>query len=71
MSTTETVILTLVGVGIIAVGVMILMQLQQGAPKETEVIVKQVRDPWFHYGRRGWWGRGPYYSHLPVRPILY
>ena len=74
MNSVETVILTLLGVGILAVGIMILMQLQKGAavaPRETEVIVRREQDPWFHYGRRGWWGRGPYYAHLPVRPILY
>jgi hypothetical protein len=66
MSTVETVILTLVGVSILAVGIMILMQLRQGqSQQQPEVIVKNI-DPWFYYGRRG-----PYYAHLPVRPILY
>lgn len=68
MSTVETVILTLVGVGIIAVGLMILMQLRQEPvvrPKEPSVVVRSEIDPWFYYGR------GPYYSHLPVRPIVY
>lgn len=68
MNSVETVILTLVGVGILAVGIMILMQLRQRQP---EVIVRREQDPWFYYGRRGWWNRGPYYAHLPVRPILY
>jgi hypothetical protein len=69
MSAAETVILTLVGAGIIAVGVMILMQLRSGAavarPAPQEVVVQRI-DPWFYYGRRG-----PYYAHLPVRPIVY
>lgn len=72
MSTAETVILTLVGVSILVVGVMILMQLRQRpAQQKPEVIVRSEIDPWFYYGRRGWWGRGPYYAHLPVRPIVY
>lgn len=69
----DTVILTIVGVSILAVGVMILMQLRS-QQRQPEVIVKNVEsrvDPWFYYGRRGWWNRGPYYAHLPVRPILY
>lgn len=59
-----TVIATLVGIGIIVVGVLILMELDRPqAPVPSTVIVREPR--W----RRGGWG--PYYSHLPVRPLLY
>lgn len=65
-------------VGLLAVmalflGVLLLMRLQEERTqpprhREEEVI---VRDPWWG----GWWPGGyplgPYYSHLPVRPLLY
>ena len=68
MSDTATVLLTLVGIGVIVVGVLLLVQLQQGAqsatrPAET-VVVREVGPRWRH-------GFGPYYSHLPFRPVLY
>ncbi len=68
-------------VGLLAVmalflGVLLLMRLQeerwQPEPQRhrEEVI---VRDPLWYGG--GWWPGGyplgPYYSHLPVRPLLY
>jgi hypothetical protein len=61
-----TVIATLVGIGIIVVGVLVLMEMQKepAATPATTVIVREPRR-WWH---RGW---GPYYSHLPVRPLVY
>jgi hypothetical protein len=59
-----TVILTLVGIGIIVVLGMLLIEMRSkpAAPAEREVIVE----------RRPWWpGYGPYYSHLPLRPLVY
>jgi hypothetical protein len=60
-----TVIATLVGIGIIVVGVLVLIELDRpaAAAAPTTVIVREPR-----YRRGGW---GPYYSHLPVRPLLY
>lgn len=62
-------------VGLLAVmalflGVLLLMRIQeeraqsQESPHYREEVI--VRDPWFHG-----WALGPYYSHLPVRPLLY
>lgn len=53
-------LLTVLALSILIVGVLLLVQLQNQQQKErpVEVIVQ----------RRGW---GPYYSHLPVRPLLY
>jgi hypothetical protein len=62
MSEALTVIATLVGIGIIVVGVLILMELDRPAAASTII----VREPRYRY-RSG----GPYYSHLPVRPLLY
>lgn len=64
-SEAQTVIATLVGIGIIVVGVLVLIEMQKepAAAPATTVI---VREP-----RRWWRGYGPYYSHLPVRPLLY
>jgi hypothetical protein len=62
MSEALTVIATLVGIGIIVVGILVLMELDQ-KPAATTVIVREPR--WRHRGL------GPYYSHLPVRPLLY
>ena len=59
-----TVILTLVGIGIIVVLGMLLIELR-GQPhkvEEREVIVER---------RVPAWGYGPYYSHLPLRPLVY
>jgi hypothetical protein len=63
MSDALTVIATLVGIGIIVVGILVLMELDQ-KPAATTVIVREPR-------YRRWPGYGPYYSHLPVRPLLY
>lgn len=63
-------------VGLLAVmalflGVLLLMRLQEEriASHHREEVI--VRDPW----RGGWWPGGyplgPYYSHLPVRPLLF
>ena len=60
MSDALTVIATLVGIGIIVIGILVLMELDR---KPTTVIVREPR-----YRSHGW---GPYYSHLPVRPLLY
>ena len=65
MSEALTVIATLVGIGIIVVGILVLIELDRPVapqPAATTVIVRGPR--W----RRGW---GPYDSHLPVRPLLY
>ena len=66
-----TVMLILVGIGIIVVGVLLLLNqtpAQQARPEaETERIVIR-ENPWWP----GYPGRiGPYYSHLPVRHLVY
>ena len=63
MGDTATVLLTLVGIGVIVVGVLLLVQMQ-ARPAET-VVVREARAPRW---RRG---VGPYYSHLPYRPLMY
>jgi hypothetical protein len=56
-----TTLLAVIGIGIIVVGVLILMERPRPAePRVKEVI---VREPV--------WGLGPYYSHLPVRHLVY
>jgi hypothetical protein len=57
-----TVIATLVGIGIIVVGALVLMELQK-EPATTPATTVIVREPRYRYG--------PYYSHLPVRPLMY
>ena len=52
------VVLALIGIGVIVVGIMNLMMMQQ-RPVED--------DGW---NTNSWQWRGHYYSHLPVRPIL-
>lgn len=66
MSEAATVLLILVGLGIIVVGVLLLLQRSQPHPSE-KVVVREVRPHW----RRPYWGTGPYYAHLPYRPVLY
>lgn len=62
MSDTATVLLILVGLGIIVVGVLLLVQ--QSLPQQSEtVVIREVRPHWRPFG--------PYYSHLPYRPLLY
>jgi hypothetical protein len=60
-----TVIATLVGIGIIVVGVLVLIEIQKEPATPTPATTVIVREPRW---RRGY---GPYYSHLPVRPLLY
>jgi hypothetical protein len=73
MGDTTTILLTLVGIGVIVVGVLLLVQLRSGPevaatrPAET-VVVREVRGP--RFGRRYPYG-GPFYSHLPYRPLMY
>jgi hypothetical protein len=58
-----TTLLAVIGIGIIVVGVLILMDRRPAAaPAVKEVIVREpsVWRPW-----------GPYYSHLPVRSLVY
>ena len=60
--------LTLVGIGIIVVGVLILLNQTQSAaaPAPEKVVIRE--NPWWP----GYPGRlGPYYSHLPVRHLVY
>ncbi len=60
-----TTLLAVIGIGIIVVGVLILMEKSRPAPTSQvkEVI---VREPVYRP-----WALGPYYSHLPVRPLVY
>ena len=77
MAEALTVILTLVGIGILVVGIMLLLQLRSDVPASTGAAVAPAtvvvqESP--RYWRHGWPRRyplGPYYSHLPVRPLLY
>ena len=75
-----TIILTLVGVGIIVVGIALILQLRSMpakkdvADRRREVDVAVEVDPvgWGWSG--GWfpaWGWQPYYSRMPLRPLLY
>ena len=58
-SEAATVLLALIGIGIIVVGIMILMR--RPTPVVEERVVARPTDyQW----------RGHYYSHLPVRPIM-
>jgi len=68
-----TVLLALIGIGVITVGVMLLMQRSSIRETKREEIVDgswvskaitPTEDP------RSWQWRGHSYSHLPVRPIL-
>lgn len=69
MSDALSVLLAMIGIGIIVVGVLILMQHEADEGERSRIIVREhgwsPRSQWFR-GR----GYGPYYSHLP-RPILY
>ena len=73
MGDTATVLLTLVGIGVIIVGVLLLFQLRAGPvqsatrPAET-VVVREVGPRWHRYP---YWGTGPFYSRVPYRPVLY
>jgi len=71
------IILAIIGIGIIVVGVMILMTLKAKQPnKGGEIIVREEipAQPWGVGGGWNWWGGwngAPYYSHMPMRPLLY
>jgi len=58
-----TTLLAVIGIGIIVVGVLVLMEKSRPAERK-EVIVRErpVYRPW---------NLGPYYSHLPVRHLVY
>lgn len=58
-----TTLLAVIGIGIIVVGVLVLIEKSRPAERK-EVIVRErpVYRPW---------NLGPYYSHLPVRHLVY
>jgi hypothetical protein len=55
-----TLILTFVGIGIIVALGMVVIEMRSPPAPQREVIVE-----------RRWPGYGPYYSHLPMRPLVY
>ena len=61
------VLIGLLAVLAIALGVLLLLRIQEErteTPRRQEIIVQES----------GWWPNrplGPYYSHLPVRPLLF
>ena len=73
------VLVALLAVMALALGVLLLMRIQEDRwrPRhhrwdDREIIIRE--SPGWGWGRGwGWWNRplGPYYSHLPVRPLLY
>ena len=71
------IILAIIGLGIVAVGIAILMQLRAKVPnKGGEIIVREEVpvQPWGFGGGwwpAAWWNGAPYYSHVPMRPLLY
>lgn len=83
-----TIILTLVGIGIIVVGILLILQIRQvggiktGDDAKQEVVVRREVDvavdpvggSWGWGWAGGWlpaWGYQPYYSRMPIRPLLY
>lgn len=66
------ILVALLAVMALALGVLLLMRLQEDRWRphrrddDREIIVRESPD-------RRWWNRplGPYYSHLPIRPLLY
>lgn len=65
------VILAIIGLGIIAVGLLILAQLRAKQPNAGgEIIVREEGpvQPWLPVA---WWNGAPYYSHVPMRPLMY
>ena len=82
-----TIILTLVGIGIIVVGIALILQLRSissmpakkdVSDRRREVDVAVEVDPvggsWGWGWSGGWlpaWGWQPYYSRMPLRPLLY
>ncbi len=59
-----TTLLAVIGIGIIVVGVLVLMEKSRPASRVKEVIVRER--PVYPS-----WNLGPYYSHLPVRHLVY
>jgi hypothetical protein len=78
----DTIVLTLVGVGIIVTGIFLILQIRQQAMKPKEEVVRRevdvevdpVAGSWGWGWAGGWlpaWGYQPYYSRMPIRPLLY
>ena len=63
-----TTLLAVVGIGIIVVGVLVLMEKSRPAPVERKEVIVRER-PVYRPLYPG--GIGPYYSHLPVRHLVY
>lgn len=64
MSAAE-VVLAIIGTAALVMAIILLTSHQEKAPRER-VIVREERPDMWRWG----YGMGPYYSHLPVRPIL-
>jgi hypothetical protein len=76
----DTIVLTLVGVGIIVTGIVLILQIRQQPVKEevvrreVDVEIDPVAGSWGWGWAGGWlpsWGYRPYYSRMPIRPLLY
>lgn len=68
-SDTATVVLAIVGFGIIVVGIVLLIaliQIQQRPPVKDEIVREEVLPLW-----AGGWAPYAYWSRVPARPILY
>jgi hypothetical protein len=63
-SEAATVFIGLIGIAIVAVGVMILIQMQTQKTVVEERVGPVARP-------RDYQWRGHYYSHLPIRPVIY
>lgn len=64
MSAAE-VVLAVVGTAALVMAIVLLTSHKSAAVPQERVIVREERpDMW------RWWGMGPYYSHLPVRPLI-
>jgi len=60
-----TTLLAVIGIGIIVVGVLVLME--KSRPAERKEVIVRERPVY----RSLYPGGGPYYSHLPVRHLVY
>lgn len=62
MSAAE-VVLAIIGTAALVMAIVLIVSHQNKAPSERVIVREERPDMWR-------WSMGPYYSHLPVRPLL-
>jgi hypothetical protein len=69
-----TVILSLIGIALLVAVGFLWMEVRRSTAAAQQQPTKEIiveRGPWINWGPQFQPGYGPYYAHLPMRPLVY